>query len=672
MPAEQNLLKSLADEMASQLSGAGGAPAVLLLERLGLLAVPEPSPSRAPPGRIGVWEGGPGGYSRAAALRDEWPFWADVPAIPPKGQRKRVVLLGESVARGFFYDPELNPAQVLAASLTMALGQPVEVVDLARTDLQLRQLAALADAALALAPDAIVLFAGNNWSIRDPRDRHLQAAALREQGVRGLKEFSDQRLAASVATALRHLLSRLSPDLPLALVVPEINLADWRLDGEADAPWLPPGHNRRWLEHRREARSALAAGHLGHAEALARQMVDLDAGTAASGWTLLADCARARGDLAAARICLETARDAHTWDSTYQTPRALTLVQSALRACAAPGRIAVVDLPRRFAAWQRGALPGRRLFLDYCHLTAEGIRVAMAATALEVAALLAAGRPLPALESLVAAAPAPSARLEAAAHFGGALHSAHWGQGSDVVSHLCREAARRSPEIAQAMLAYLEMQTRRAPAWACAATERLAAAATPFLSRYILLQPDRLFDPILLPAIAAALEENGVPAVAHLAALRQERCLADRPRDLLDPYHRASWADLDGLDRAAHFRRAHTATSRFPWVAGSPRDVSFELTCRRPYRRDSGACHLRVNGAPIARLSLTADWITHRCSARTGLVQAGVNWLEIDWPLDLPSGEQEIEHIAREHELGRLVPLLPVFGEISSLRAWQG
>jgi hypothetical protein len=671
MPSEQDPLRTLADEMARQLSGAGGAAAVLLLERCGLLAAPERSPNRVSPGRIGVWEGGPRGYARAAALRDEWPFWADVPSIPPKGHRQRVVLLGESVARGFFYDPELNPALVLTASLTAALGQPVEVVDLAKTDLQLRELAALCDATLALAPDALVLFAGNNWSIRDPRDRHLQAATLREQGVPGLKALRGQRLAAYVESTLRQQLARLPPHLPMVLVVPEINLADWRLDAEADAPWLPPGRNRRWLEHRQAARSALAAGRIDHAAALAREMVDLDAGTAASGWTLLADCARAQGDSAAARACLETARDAHLWDSTYQTPRALTLVQNALRGCASPGRIAVVDLPRCFSAWQGGELPGRRLFLDYCHLTAEGIRVAMAATALEVAVLLAAGRALPTLASLVEAAPTPSARLEAAAHFGGALHSAHWGQGADVVSHLCHEAARRSPDVAQAMLAYLEMQTRRAPAWSCAATERLAAAATPFLCRYVLLQPEKLFDPILLPAIAAALEDNGVPAVALLAQLRQERSLADRPRDLLDPYHRASWADLDWLERPAHFRRAHAATSRFPWVASSPRAVTFEITCRRPPSRDLGACHLRVNGSPIAQLALTPDWSTHRCSAPAGLAQAGVNWLEIDWPLDLPTGEQELEHIAREHELGRLVPLLPVFGEVFSLRAWQ-
>ena len=685
------LLKSVADEMARQLSGSGGADAVLLLERFGLLS----SAGRAAPGaraghaaassgkgretgtrtgRVGVWEGGPEGWQRAPALRHEWPFWAQVESIPPKGERRRVVLVGESAARGFLYDPELNPAQALGACAARACGQPVEVVDLAKSDIQAPELLSLLAAAEALEPDVLVLFAGNNWHMHDPRDRHLEAAVLRRQGAAGLKALREQRLAAFAGETLRRQLAELAARVPVVVVVPEINLADWRLDAAADAPWLPHGANRRWLERRAAARAALAAGRRGEAADLAREMIELDGGTAASGWTLLADGARQEGDVEAARGHLEKARDAHLWDYTHQTPRTLSLVQEALRGCALPGRIATVDLPRRFAAWQPGELPGRRLFLDYCHLTAEGIRVAMADAALAVAALLDADRPLPAFDSVVAAAPAPPVRVEAAAHFAAALHSAHWGQQGAVVAFYCREAARLSPEIARAMRAYLELQVRRAPAWACTAAEQLAEAATPVLRGYVLQHQGKLFDPVLLPAIAGALEESGLPSVDFLDALRrEERSLDGRPRDLLDPYHRASWADLDWLEWPTHFRRAYAPKARYPWVSRTPRATDFALTCRRGGGAGAaaGECRVWINGSAVADLQLTGEWASLRFSAPAALVQAGVNWLEIDWPQDLAGGEAAIDHIAREHELGRFVPLLPVFAEISALTAVQ-
>jgi hypothetical protein len=111
--------------------------------------------------RIGIWdavpvEGGSIEFARSADLATDWRYWADVERIPPKNGR-RVVLVGESVARGYLFDPAITFAGMLEA----ALG--VEVVDLARTDLTAIELPALFEALPALEPDAVVLFAGNNW-----------------------------------------------------------------------------------------------------------------------------------------------------------------------------------------------------------------------------------------------------------------------------------------------------------------------------------------------------------------------------------------------------------------------------------------------------------------------------------------------------------------------------
>jgi hypothetical protein len=671
MPAPQDHpLKSLADEMARLLSGSDGENAVLLMERLGLLSLPERNRSGTQPGFVGIWKAGPKGYERSADMRHEWRLWADVELIPPKGERKRVLLVGESVARGYLYDPDFNPAKALEAALPAVLGQPVEIIDLAKINLTGPQLMGLLGTVPALEPDILIVFAGNNWLLADKRDRYLEAAALRAGGALALKARREQSLAAFV-DILRQQLNELSARLPVVLLVPEINLVDWRLDGKTDAPWLPLGRNRRWLECHQAALSALASQRFDEAAALAQEMVDLDGGTAASGCTILADCARGMGDLTTARTYLERARDAHLWDFTHQTPRAVSVIQQALRDCALPSRISVVDLPSCFATWQGGELPGRRLFLDYCHLSAEGIRVSMAATALAVANLLDGDRPLSGIESLANEIPTPCPYIEATTHFTAAIHSSYWGQSGSFVSYLCDEAARQSPEVAQAMRAYLEIQTRNAPIWTCSAFDRLSAVAPPFLRSYILRNP-KLFEPVLLPAIAEALEKNGLPSLVFLDELRQnERGLSDRPCDLLDSYYRATLEDLDWIEWPTHFQRAYSPISRYPWVSRVPREVTFTLNCRRTGATGPGECQVRINGTCVIPLPLTHEWSTFHFSASSNLVRSGVNWLEIEWPIDLPDGKEKIEHIAREHEHGRLFPLLPAFAEISSLTAVQ-
>ena len=92
----------------------------------------------------------------------------------------------------------------------------------------------------------------------------------------------------------------------------------------------------------------------------------------------------------------------------------------------------IVDLPVLFKQYLNGELPGRRLFLDYCHLTTEGIQVAMGAAASCVlafaegvdAALVRTGR---------RSRRAHRGDTEAEASFMAAIHDAHRWQAYDVV-----------------------------------------------------------------------------------------------------------------------------------------------------------------------------------------------------------------------------------------------
>lgn len=683
MSDRESILEALAAEMAAALQQDGGASAVSLMQRFGALpasgaagAAP-PRPQR--PGAIGVWEPrgpeAPGFYDRSPARRDEWYLWADIPTLTPKGEGKRVVLLGESAAYGFFYAPVYTPAKVLASVLGGIAGSPVEVLDLSRSSLG-AELADVAAAALALQPDAYVILAGNNWwsaplPPANSLERSLAALALRAGGVKGYKELREQQLALGVAAPVRENLRRLAAAVPIVLVVPEFNLVDWRLDIEQDAPWLPGDGNRRWLELREAARGALAAGEAGRARELAREMIALDGGTAAGGWALLAAAERASGDLAAARAGLERARDAHVWQLNRPLPRVHAIIQEALRGAAVPGRVAVVDLPRLFADLRGGELPDRELFLDFCHLSSRGIRLAMAAVARELSPLLYGAASTAAAGDLLAAAPEPTPRIEAEARFAAAIFNAQTGGANEVIPFFCQDALRRSPDIAATMGDFLESQVRRLPVWASPAVARASSAVSSIQLQNLLLpgMRRRLASPILLPEIAAALEGAGLPARARLdELLGAEQGVGDEPRDLLADWGGAAFQDEDWLFEDARFVQAHAPASRFPWVSRAAEPVVFELTCRRT-AAGSAACRVLVDGAPLGEIAPGTRWETFRLHLTADRAAPGLHWLEIRWSLDLPPADEAIERAAADLEAGRPFSLRPVFGEVHTLCA---
>jgi hypothetical protein len=671
------LRRSVAAAAAAGLTREGGENAIALMARLGLLEEEEGAPPPASrPGWIGIWEPRSDGtstwFERSRERFDRPDAWADIPRLDLKGAKKRVVLIGESVARGFFYDPQYTPAQVLQSLLAEVPGG-IEVIDLARSGLDATGLADLLTSSLALAPDAFVVFAGNNWGAAPPvfppgLERQAAATLLRERGVAGLAQLNVGKLLALVEGGAQVALGMLAQRVPLFFVLPEFNLADWRVDLEGDAPWLPGDGNERWLRLHAEARAALEEGRLVEAAARAGEMVELDGGLAATGLTLLAEAHLRAGRPAAARALLEQARDTHfTWDSSMQVPRILSPVQDALRRAAGQGAFSLVDLPRVFAEDLGGALPGRELFLDYCHLSSRGIRLAMAAVAEQLLPRLGG---IPADRGdLLARAPEPAPEVEAEARLGAAIQNAHWGQGDKIVRHHCRCAA-ASPKVARLMREYAELQIRTAPAWACAAAERMLAQEARSLFRYVFWmyqwREEKLFDPVLLEAIAGSLEGSS-PADGGLDSLRrEERGLEPgRPVNLLTPYYQTSWAERERVWSDLAYFRSYAPVARFPFASRAASPVEIRITCRRPPGEEPAEALVRLNGEALQGLPITDRWQTWRIAAT---VPPGVSWIEIAWPLRLTTAESALEKAAREIERGLPHCLLPVFGEIHTFR----
>jgi len=237
--------------------------------------------------RVGTWEAANDVNGRSfvrVETGDPWHLWANVQRIPPKGLRRRIVFVGESVARGLLYDPQFNPALALQEMMNAACGaSEIEVIDLARTDLSHKQLQNLITSALHLEPDALVIFSGNNWNpLNKPSDDELldMASALREAGSwRAIRESSESTLIAKAEETLRSLGKIIHERcIPVVFVLPEFNLADWRTECDCP-PLLNSNDTAAWLSARCEAEELLKGNQWEEAETLGHRLIELDEGT---------------------------------------------------------------------------------------------------------------------------------------------------------------------------------------------------------------------------------------------------------------------------------------------------------------------------------------------------------------------------------------------------------
>jgi hypothetical protein len=467
--------------------------------------------------------------------------------------------------------------------------------------------------------------------------------------------------------------------IPLIWVVPEFNLADWR-DWRVNATYLGGRASREWLECAESACAALQGEQYSQAGGFAERMVELDGGAACLGLQVLADCARRQGDVARARDLLQRACNASIWDWSHAySPRPFSVTQNAIRAAASWG-CRVVDLPAVFADHSCGALPGRQLFTDYCHLTSEGIRIAMAAVASNVLEVLDGPSATP--EALLRHAPVAAAKVDAEAAFLAAIHNAHWWQPAQIVKHHCATALAFSSHVAQIMSAFAEVQASAAPMLLSAAGERLAAVGVQS-QQYILRTSSQQLDEVLLECIGEALAERGIDISQRMAdTLQSNHSVAHTPCDLLCFYFQAAGCQPQELawvhpsevasqpmPRVDYFR-AYGLESQFAFVCEANLPVELSMTLRVPAVDESKpVVQVSVNGVPTAMLEARPTWATHSVKVPPSTVKTGINRVVVRWPLPRASNFVPRKNVLREYLCGRSDALFAIFGEIHTLCA---
>jgi hypothetical protein len=670
---------------------------------------PPPEARTASP--IGIWlpdvvNGEP------AFVRPEAPIWGDDwsprECLVPKTKDfpLRVCLIGESTAAGFFYAPHLTPAIVLEDQLRQVTGaQRYEVIDLTKVDMsatgEKHDLVRITVAALQLNPDVLVIFAGNNWltPIRpfasSGKDHLIRfASAYQEAGVRGIMELCERDTLSHYQGVVKNL-SYIAATVPIPtiLVIPEVNQADW--ERGLPVAWLSGQRTPQWHEFYRQA-SAVATGdglHTDSTATIAEQMVALDEGTCPVSYRLIANALLAKGRIAEAREIFIREVDSAAW--THEAlPGAGAIVREVLRKGNGQDGLIRVDLPEIYFE-HSGNIPGREFFLDYCHLTLRGIKVAMAAVAAQVLRLTSAPEEQAYdWRSLLHSLPDPQINpaRDAMVKFATALYTLQWERRvngpSPLPEYWCEAAIQSWSGIQEIMLDYVA--TRVAPMNLLG----LSLAEQRFYSYRNFLEDGspvlagvgrRLgrvnLDPAAIELICTVLECSGRPARQTINKLLVEQhAVQSDGVDLVNPYYH--WTAMDHLtgirshsitDTGYGLYQAFWPASHFCLVSDSSRDLQLNLAARLPAGliegSDGAEGTISVNGHRVGTFPVEDRWTCHAVNVGRESLQIGTNKLTIHWPELSPVGDAATSRIKERLEQGVPANLLPVFGELHSLVA---
>jgi hypothetical protein len=726
--SEERTRRRWAEETARRLAGPDGLRLARLLQAGGGLggepARPAAQRDDGGPRPIHVWAP----EERDGALEFVRPApapWGDhyaarrrIPAA--KTTRRRVCWFGESAAAGYLYAPHLTPAGRLQEVLAELTGpKNFEVVDLARTDERLATLASAVEASIQLDPDVLVIYAGNNWALLETPELSPWAPGVGERqrlggelsggGLEGAARRARLDLVARVQAAFERI-ARAAAGRKVILLLPEVNLADWR--SPQPTPWLPGNATARWHELLERAAGAERVGNDGAVEEAAWKMIELDGGLNPTAFGLLARALLRRGAPGEAGEAVEAARS--EVDALHapllgllDAPRAGSTARELLTRAAAEHGFAHVDLRAVFAELSGDRLPGRNLFLDYCHLDARAIGWAAAATAAEILSGFPSAKgapaPLSELASLVERLPEPRvmAPVEAVARLGAAIHTAHrqlplpqrepHGDEplGDVLDHWVRSAYDASPGVAHALLELVDARSAPVPAPLTAAQRANWGSAYPLSPQHGWLWD--YLDADLLLAVGRVLHRAGVEwshrpvaeEIAHRLVARLEPGaegldLAKGDRFLRHPLARFLPEALATPERPA---RAH---HRAPWpettyclVTGGRCSFELKLTARLPPipgwsqsgRERQGTVKVTVNGERVGEMRLGERWRREVLRVGRRRLKPGINHLRLAWPALPSAGTEALAEATRRLENGIAADLHPVFGEVFSLVA---
>lgn len=434
------------------------------VETFSRLTQPPPESPLGPPGkgRFGVWEADESGDWRVRddlTLREK-NFWRlrSHAKRPKDPATRRVLLLGGSAAAAFGYWGDFSLAVAIEHRLNRDSPHPYEVVDLTCINALWKSCREIFHHGSSLMPDIAVFFCGNNEAkslvprLRSGELAHLPSARdalfLDELGgedrVALLNRCYEEHMAHEARVTIQ--LAK-TTGVPAVFVIPESNLRDWR--GHENVPHDLAGDRLMlWWRLATEAAQALEIGDSTDALLKADQLLELDGGRCQRSRQLQAKALEALDRPSDALDAYRQARDAGLGPFIRATPQVTTGAIETLRRTYAHYGVDTVDLPKLLAPLDTNPC-GREMFIDYCHLTADGIQTLAGAVAEKIAE----GNQKPPSQGSSTTSPEPapgdeiSCRENALGAWVAAIHNYHYGQPIEMVAHWLGRALEQWPDL---------------------------------------------------------------------------------------------------------------------------------------------------------------------------------------------------------------------------------
>ncbi len=632
---------------------------------------------------IGIWipdsdDNNPGYIKNPDVDVIEAGMWADCQYIPPKSSKKRVVFIGESVARGFFLEPHYTPASVLETILNSSIKNnngcdEFEVIDLARADLGIKDLQYLMEDSLKLEPDCLVLFAGNNWLAYNDL---LQKKAAEFAGIisksgsiieyrERLKDWVKEQIQSLLQCCLEITEKR---NIRIFFVLPEFNLVDYKNDTRHSVPYLKPQDTNRWLKVFGDAKDALQRNDEDEIEAQLLEMTAIDKGSSSIAPSLLAQFYCEQGNADKSEHYYKEARDAELWH-WLNTPRCYGFIQDHLRNESSKFNIQLIDLPVIFKNYLNNELPDRRLFFDYCHLTALGIKVSMSSTARQLLSELCDAECC--VESLIDEAFDPPSEVLTRAHLLAANHNASWGQPGAIVRHHCGVAAGSNETTYHNLNQWTKIAGIPIPPIMTSAYQKTWDNG----DKYVIYRLGTL-GPFSYRHLVDNIEFYETKDKHSLSPIKRIRSAhhdaAKKKIDLLQPYSAIrSWEQSEAfcLDKLGYFR-SYSLQNEFLFFCSLKKSIHFEITLRLPYAEQMEApLRILINDAEFIELDVSKYWKRFVFDIEEGIKQEALNSLKIIWPITELNTQNELNRVLGQFISDRRAIFYQPLGDIYQFTA---
>lgn len=627
---------------------------------------------------LGIWKikniNGEKKIQRDEHMRHEWHAWANVHEISLKTNKKRIVLLGESVARGFFYNPNYSVARELESVLNSKndFGE-VEVIDLSKNAMDMDEVIDVVESCDLLNPDLMVMFAGNNWRSKlyqelNPKDYEKISFLYNREGFTSVKLYLENKFKKIISNFIDLVITNNQKNnISTVFVIPAFNLFNWKSDEtEKIISLLKNNDLKKWLEAKSKAENAWIQEDYTCLELESKRMIELDSSNPL-GYELLSRSYLQQEKIPEAIECLDNSKDTILFGRALNSsPRCFRIIRDTVIKKATQDGVQVVDLFSIFNEVYKDRSKHGELFLDYCHLSLDGIKIAMKHTAKVVIGSV--------THQEISTESIPDSKIflknftKSVAHFAAAIHNAHWSQPRDVLEFHCQKAIAFDNNIKKLMLLYADLSTRKNTNELCRSFEEiiLEGSMHQFEGGLAFLHPrgEKMMDLDLVDAIMNTIKPLGLDYETELKELRfSEHGITKIPTDLLESFYSVQGYNKISDKTSRNFFRIRNTEKEFNIISDGLDNLQVQMCYRNlPGTNDNIIICLNTSEQKVYEAQVSMDWNTICFEIPKNMICSGTNKLILKWPVPY-----EFEDTNKEKCHMSLNNFFPFLGDIYTL-----